>query len=70
MKKSVEINPGKKVAEAADKVKDYNKDTVCKKPSRKQEKKLRDLLEDVGNAAKRLEKKKKEATGGAIFLTM
>ena len=70
MKKSVEINPGKKVAEAADKVKDYNKGTVCKEPSRKQEKKLRDLLKNVRDAAKKLAKKEKEATGDAIFLTM
>ena len=66
VKKSVEINPGKKVAKTAAKVKDM----VCEEPSRKQEKKLRDLLKNVRDAAKRLEKKEKEATGGAIFLTM
>ena len=69
MKKSVEINPGKKVAEAAVKVK-QKANTVCEEPSRKQAKKIRDLLENVGDAAKKLAKKEKEATGDAIFLTM
>ena len=70
MKKSVEINPGKKVAEAADKVKQYNENTICKEPSRKQAKKIRDLLKNVRDAAKKLAKKEKEATGDAIFLTL